>query len=287
MKQGSSRSTRPHQVVVLLGLVSIGALAALAILSVRLSSEASGEQARGQVSAAAAAASIAIQQEMLGAADVVSLVATRPSLIAALGSGDPSAVDLASIHAHLGALIDSRHVVDLAFITDADGTLIDIVPATPSVVGRNFSYRDWYRGVTGSDRPYVSEAYETAAPGVGLVVAVAAPIPASADQSGPTVGILVVVYRLDSIQKFVSEFSVAQGVTITVADQRGMLVASPDGVPTDLVAWSDHPGVADGARQYLWYFGATPRRHGLHPRSRADPRSRLGIGRRDAKERNS
>jgi PAS domain S-box-containing protein len=237
--------TRPNWIVVLLGLVSIGALAALAFYSVRLSSETTREQARVQVSAAAAASSIAIQQELRGAADVVSSVATRPSLIAALGAGGASSVDVERVRSNLDALLESRQVFDLAFVTDAGGTLIDVVPAAPSVVGRNFSYRDWYRGVTESGQPYVSEAYETAAPGVGLVVAVAAPVQASADQTGPMVGILVVVYRLDSIEKFLDEFSAAQGVRFTVADQRGMLVVSPEGVPTELVAWSDDPEVAE------------------------------------------
>lgn len=210
---------RSRHVVALLGILSIGALAALAVLAVKLSSDAAREQARGQVSAAATASAAAIEAEMLGMADVVASFAGRPSLRAALTDDDGTVDDV--VRSHLEALQSSRPVISIAFVTDPDGILVDIVPATPSIVGDDFSFRDWYRGAIAKGRPYVSEVYETAAAGGGLVVGVAAPIRATADPTSAVVGVIVAGYRLDSIQHFADTFAAAHGVDIRVADQRG------------------------------------------------------------------
>ena len=72
------------------------------------------------------------------------------------------------------ALRQTRSGIYTTFVASSDGKLIDIVPATPSILGKDFSFRDWYQGVTRTDAPYVSEAYQTQATGKVLVVAVAA-----------------------------------------------------------------------------------------------------------------
>jgi hypothetical protein len=50
----------------------------------------------------------------------------------------------------------------VAYLTDTSCRLTQVEPATPAVVGVDFSFRDWCKGVKAAGRPYVSEAYQTA-----------------------------------------------------------------------------------------------------------------------------
>ena len=93
---------------------------------------------------------------------------------------------------HLQELQRARKGIAVTFATAPGGRLLDIVPRTPAIVGRDFSFRDWYKGVTASGRPYVSEAYETAASGHARVVGAAVQIRDPADGSrGRVLGIVV------------------------------------------------------------------------------------------------
>lgn len=47
--------------------------------------------------------------------------------------------------------------IERLFLADPRGVLMADTPALPSVRGRDFSYRDWYRGVVRSGKPYVSD----------------------------------------------------------------------------------------------------------------------------------
>src|SRR5205807_9490420 len=102
------------------------------------------------------------------------------------------------------------------------GTLTDTGPATPSTIGKNCSYPDWYRGLGRTGQPYVSEAYRTQATGKKLVVAVATYVRAGA---AGQVGILVAAYRLDHLQD-VAQVAASQNVAFTLTDQRGVIVAA-------------------------------------------------------------
>lgn len=114
---------------------------------------------------------------------------------------------------------------------------MEIVPETPSIVGVDFSYRDWYRGVTATGVTYVSEAYETRATGQPLVVTVAAIVrdPSPEAAPGRPVGIVAAAYPLDAVRRFVNRFASTQGVAVTVTDQRGTVLAAPGTAPAALV----------------------------------------------------
>ncbi len=60
-----------------------------------------------------------------------------------------------------------------AFVADDAGSLTAVYPAAPKLIGGNFAYRDWYRGLAARGGPYVSVAYQTALAGHPLVAAVA------------------------------------------------------------------------------------------------------------------
>ena len=224
-----------------LGLVPLGVLATW---SIHLTTTAVRRQADQRVAGTAAASAAAIQQEMQGRASVVQSYATRPTFIKAMGSGDRSHIDSAQVRFQLNSLQRDELQDGLAFVATPKGTLVDIVPDTPSIVGKDFSYRDWYRGATSTGKVYVSRAYETQAAGGGLVVGVAALIRPESKPNAPTVGILVAASRLDSIQKFVDAFAKAQGVSLSVTDQAGALVARPGTPIVALTRPSNDPAVA-------------------------------------------
>src|SRR5207244_9009885 len=61
----------------------------------------------------------------------------------------------------------------LVSVYEPDGTMRSIAPMDPTVIGQNFAYRDWYKGVAKQWKPYVSEVYRTRAAPQQLAVAVA------------------------------------------------------------------------------------------------------------------
>jgi PAS domain S-box-containing protein len=82
------------------------------------------------------------------------------------------------------------------------------------------------------------------------VVAAAVQIraPGTKGKPGRVMGVLVAGYELDSIQRFVSQFSAAHDVQLTVTDQRGVLLASPATSPRGLRSRREDPLVAAALR---------------------------------------
>ncbi|HEX4490169.1 MAG TPA: ATP-binding protein [Acidimicrobiia bacterium] len=225
---GHRRARSGSHLIATTAFVAVIALAALAVLAysaVTVSSNAVQGEAKREVAASAQASAVAVNDELGGLSELVQSYARRPQLVAEVGDGRSGSIARAGLHADLDELRRTRSNIALAFVSNDAGVLLDILPETPSILGKDFSYRDWYRGVTATNAPYVSSVYRTAATGHPLVVAAAAPIFAPGTSS--RVGILVVAYRLDTLQDYVDHFSGAQGVSITVTDQTGVEVATP------------------------------------------------------------
>ena len=141
-------------------------------------------------------------------------------------------------------ILDSDPGFASAAVVDPSGRLISVAPPSPSIIGQDFSYRDWYKGVTRKGKPYVSSAYQSAVTGHPLVIAVAAPIRASraAAGSAPIIGYLVIGYQLTAIQQFVTVFARGQAVALTVTDQHGVILVMPRPRP-GLVSAANDPRV--------------------------------------------
>jgi PAS domain S-box-containing protein len=108
-------------------------------------------------------------------------------------------------------------------VYDTDGTLEAISPPD-KIVGWNFAYRDWYRGVTAHWQPYVSEVYRTAADSNLFVVAVAVPI---RDEHGNPAGILMATYSLSRLTGKFRAIERGGSADFYVLDQHGVVAASP------------------------------------------------------------
>jgi PAS domain S-box-containing protein len=212
-----------RRLIALFALLTLLPLATLAYLSVRLASDAVRKEIVARTETTASVSSTLIAEKMDGLRDLVRSYAERPFLIEALGNGDPSAYDRAAVALQVKQLKSATNGVGTAFISDAAGKLLDIYPSTPSIIGDDFSFRDWYRGVTRTGASYVSEAYVTAARGNPEVVAVAAPVRelVGRGQRREIIAIIVAAFRTESIAAFADELAAAQGVALTVADQAG------------------------------------------------------------------
>jgi PAS domain S-box-containing protein len=231
------------RLIALFLVLSAVPVALLTWLSVRVASDALRDEAEARVSSTASATATAVESELHGLLDLVESYAGRPTLREALS--DPNDFDLTQIRYHLNELKQSRPGIATAFVADPSGILIDIVPSTPSIVGNDFSFRDWYKGVSSTGRPYVSEAYESQAAGHPRVVAGTVFV---RDAEGKPLAILVAAYALQTIQGFVDEFADSQNVDLTVTDHRGTQVAAPGAPPAGLVSRRDDPLVKQAVR---------------------------------------
>jgi PAS domain S-box-containing protein len=219
---------RSVKMVAAFALLAFASLAFLTYSSVRLGDRAIRHQVDARVREGSTASAALVGEQMRDLAGLVESYAARPYLVAAL-SNDPAHRNHASVMATLASLRASHQGIAVAFLADPTGRLIDILPATPSILGQDFSFRDWYRGVMASGHPYVSEAYQTAATGNARVVAAAALVHGLdiLGRPGPVLGVLVAAYDLSTVQGFVDRFATADDVHLTVTDQHGVVVAAP------------------------------------------------------------
>ena len=144
---------------------------------------------------------------------VATWATTRP-VIASLTA--PTATTLAAVQDQLSTLARSKGAPS-AFVTDLDGRIVAFYPSQPEIIGEQFSYRDWFIGVLRTNNPYVSEGYRTATTGHPMVVGVAAPV----FQESRRVGVVTVLWRLDSVRQLSQSARADDGVTISVTDQVG------------------------------------------------------------------
>ena len=202
-------------------LLAAGLLAASIIV---VASRQLTDQVNKRLQATAAVSAVMAGQHTSDLASLLHSYATRPSLITELETG--SASPATSLSAQLVSLGESGDGFSGAFIADLQGNLIDVQPADPALIGMNFAFRDWYKGLLASGGPYVSSAFQTALPGHPLVIAVADYIRGS---GGHPLAMIVAIYSLDSLHAFSTNIARAQGVSLLVTDQAGTLLSAGGG----------------------------------------------------------
>jgi signal transduction histidine kinase/DNA-binding response OmpR family regulator len=222
----------------LLALLVFLPLVLLTYFSLRLATDAVRGEVEARLESSSALSATVVGDELRHLAELTDSYARRPSLARAM---DRARTDPSRIRPHLRELQGSAPGIAVVFVARTDGRLVDIVPQTPSIVGKNFSFRDWYRGLNATGLTYVSEAYVTQAEGNERVVGAAAFIRST---SGRRVGILVAGYSLAHLQQVTDTFAAAQRIRLKVTDQRGTLIAAPGGLPSGLTQARDDPRVA-------------------------------------------
>jgi PAS domain S-box-containing protein len=211
--------------VALIGGVGLVCLGLLAYFAVSLSTDAVDRRVKASLQNQASLGGRYVASELAGLGDVVESFAGRPSLRRMLARSQR--YDAPYVRRMLVELSRVRPGIATAFISDDGGVLLDIVPPTPSIVGGSYRFRDWYRGVTRRGSPYVSQAYLSHVTGHPRVVAVAAPVFAEGGGRRRRVAILVAAYSVETVAGFVRRFAEDRDVRLSVADQRGVLLAGP------------------------------------------------------------
>ncbi|GAB4413567.1 MAG: hypothetical protein OHK0032_09680 [Thermodesulfovibrionales bacterium] len=160
--------------------------------------------------------------------------AARSYLIAGLQRGDKKELDI-----HLKNLIENSHTIERAFIASPEGIELAAYPEDPLAIGRDFSYRDWYKGVSKNWQPYVSEFYLRAGRPQRYLFAIAIPI--KADDGGIR-GILVMQPKEDYIKDAVADMKTGSGLIYAV-DKKGNLIYHPQYESDRIVNFSSIPAV--------------------------------------------
>lgn len=116
-------------------------------------------------------------------------------------------------------LVDNIPGIQRAFITTPQGIQISNYPFTADTIGKDFSERDWYRGVSRKWEPYVSEFYVRTAKPRKYLFAIAVPIKAE----GHVTGIIVMQPKDDFIKESMIDIDIGKG-HLYVVDKKGALV---------------------------------------------------------------
>ncbi len=226
---------RSAATVVVVGLFVLVVVAAAAVI-ITLDARSSEAQSRRRMQAVATLTQAFVAEQTAGLKSLVSAYADR---LTAAGALEPTNLDAGdNVVSVLSRLRESRPDITVTALTDADGVLLGTRPDSPALVGKNFAYRDWYRGAARTGLPYMSEVYQSAAVGQPFVVAASVVVRgrASNGRPGPVLGVLTATYSLSSFQRFVDRYADDTGIRLAIVDQRGVLVA----------AAGDHPVVTGG-----------------------------------------
>lgn len=115
--------------------------------------------------------------------------------------------------------------IERLFLADIGGTEMADIPELPGAVGKNFAYRDWYKGVSKNWEPYISPVYKRAAVPQRNVFAIAVPIKGDA---GAVIGILVLQTDLEEFFTWAMEIEIGPGGFVYVVDSKGQLAFHPE-----------------------------------------------------------
>ena len=157
--------------------------------------------------------------------------ATRPQLLTAINRGDKK-----EMTRHLRTLVDSSGSLERVFIATPQGIQIANYPATTNTLGKDFSGRDWYKGVSRNWEPYASEFYIRAAKPQRYLFAMALPF----RLEGRVIGILVMQPKEDYIENMARDIDIGIG-QIYVVDSKGHLIYHPRYTVDRIVDFSQVP----------------------------------------------
>lgn len=120
---------------------------------------------------------------------------------------------------------ESFPFADRVFIADNKGVIHAFYPPSPENVGKDFSYRDWYKGAMSTGQPYVSEVFKRAPVPQFNTVAVSVPI---RDDNNNIAGVLGLAMSLDSFYELTKNFDGGQSGFMYIVNQKGQIVAHPE-----------------------------------------------------------
>ena len=159
--------------------------------------------------------------------------AARPYLLEGMQRGDKKEMDK-----HLKNLMENSSMIERAFITTPKGIQLANYSETPETIGKDFSDRDWYKGVSKNWTPYVSEFYLRAATPQRYLFAIAIPM----RLEGNIIGILVMQPKEDYIKNALSGIDVGKG-HVHLVDKKGNLIYHSEYAIDRIIDFTNFPVV--------------------------------------------
>ena len=144
--------------------------------------------------------------------------ASRPLLLEAVRRRDVLAAKQ-----HLASLNRVSPGMDSLLIADKLGTVWISLPDRPDVLGKNFAWRDWHRGVIREKKPYVGDAVLRVTGEKDAAIHIAVPI---FDKKKEIIGILLNATRAVEIGRVLRRAPLEEGLSISVTDRNGTLLYS-------------------------------------------------------------
>ncbi|MGB8196697.1 MAG: PAS domain S-box protein [Acidimicrobiales bacterium] len=199
----------------LLTVLSLLLVVLMALSSIILASHQVTGDVNKQVRATASVSAVVVGEKMSNLVALVDSYATRSSLQSEVAAGS---VDNTGIEKNLASLANAFPGISASFVASLHGTSLNTYPLEPAVIGMNFSYRDWYKGLVASGRTYISDAIVTKETGNPLAVTITTYIRGS---NGQPLAILGANYGLQAIESFATHVGSAQGIVLTLTDRTG------------------------------------------------------------------
>jgi PAS domain-containing protein len=144
--------------------------------------------------------------------------ANRPLLVAAARGKNT-----AGSAQHLVSLKKELPCAESIFLVDTRGTLWAIYPPAPEVVGKNFAYRDWYKGISQDWKPYVSEVFQRIVREKDAAITIGVPV---FDETGKVLALLMNAQRTIVLERIMQLVPLDSSASISVTDHNGQMVYS-------------------------------------------------------------
>lgn len=136
--------------------------------------------------------------------------------------------------------------IDNAALFDPQGTIWAVTPPIPEVIGQNFAYRDYYKGVSKNWQPYISEVFKRAVEPKYNIISVAIPIRSDAvrETDRKIIGILLLTIKLDTILEWARQIDIGTEGFVYFVDTKGHIAGHPKlSSSGEVVDFSEVPAV--------------------------------------------
>jgi signal transduction histidine kinase len=182
--------------------------------------------------------------------DIAVSLASRPKLIEEINQGrwEQGIKYLKNAFSNFPSLVGIG-------LYDKHGIVEQGFPGFEKIIGKDMSYRDWYKGVSRNWQPYVSEVYRRFAEPSLNIVSVAVPIrnllfDASTDREinstreREVLGILILHVRLEVLSGWIKDLVLQPGELIYIFDKKGQIIYHPNlSLQGGIIDFSNVPAV--------------------------------------------
>jgi two-component sensor histidine kinase/PAS domain-containing protein len=208
---------KPRAAVIVIVFLFVLLLGITALIVNRQYKELEEQVMASEKTMAALVASLVLEHEK-AAIVLLQAYASRPLVVEAARKRD-----VAVVRRHMADLAQNNDEIDLTFMTGPDGVLWVNFPVFPEAIGKDLSYRNWYKGVSARWKPYVSTVFKLIVGDKPLAVAVAVPV---VDGKGTVTNILASSMRLTLLADTLGRIPLPAYTNLSLVDQAGNLIYS-------------------------------------------------------------